>query len=32
MPSSLPKYSGLISEHQLSILDEFIALHDGIYL
>lgn len=30
MPSSLPKYSGLISEHQLSILDEFIALHDGI--
>jgi hypothetical protein len=30
MPSSLPKYSGLISEHQLSILDEFIVLHDGI--
>ncbi|MBD2395457.1 hypothetical protein H6G11_14485, partial [Cyanobacterium aponinum FACHB-4101] len=30
MPSSLPKYSGLISEHQLSILDEFIALHEGI--
>jgi hypothetical protein len=30
MPSSLPKYSGLISEHQLSILSEFIALHDGI--
>jgi hypothetical protein len=30
MPSSLPKYSGLISEYQLSILDEFIALHHGI--
>lgn len=30
MPSSLPKYSGLISEHQLSILDEFITLHEGI--
>lgn len=30
MPSSLPKYSGLITEHQLSILDEFISVHDGI--
>lgn len=30
MPSSLPKYSGLISEHQLSILSEFIVLHEGI--
>jgi hypothetical protein len=30
MPSSLPKYSGLISDRQLSILEEFISLHDGI--
>lgn len=30
MPSSLPKYSGLITEHQLSMLNEFISLHDGV--